>query len=318
MLPVRGQRRARRARTARPTTRGGRGAAGQPALGRGAGAADHAAAAAAGHAAPQPRPRACATSPCSSWAWSSCPADRGGSRRPRCGWTVRRRRRGPGRRRGVPAAPAVARRRGASPARPTRPAGGARAARPTGPTRSTPPGSRWTRPGWRRADRVRRAGGRARAVAPGPLRGAAGRRRPWSGTPAELHPAVCAALELPRRTCAMELNLDALPLPGGVDRAAAVGASRPALIDVALWSTTATPAGDVAAGAGRRGRRAAGVGAALRRVHRRTARRGRKSLAYKLTFRAPDRTLTGEEAVAARDAAVAEAARRLGAELRGG
>ncbi len=45
---------------------------------------------------------------------------------------------------------------------------------------------------------------------------------------------------------------------------------------------------------------------------------GRKSLAYKLTFRAPDRTLTGEEAVAARDAAVARAAERFGATLRGG
>ena len=45
---------------------------------------------------------------------------------------------------------------------------------------------------------------------------------------------------------------------------------------------------------------------------------GRKSLAYKLTFRAPDRTLTAAEAVAARDAAVAEAAARVGAELRGG
>jgi phenylalanyl-tRNA synthetase beta chain len=44
---------------------------------------------------------------------------------------------------------------------------------------------------------------------------------------------------------------------------------------------------------------------------------GRKSLAYKLTFRAPDRTLTVEEAVAARDAAVAEAANRFGATLRG-
>ena len=44
---------------------------------------------------------------------------------------------------------------------------------------------------------------------------------------------------------------------------------------------------------------------------------GRKSLAYKLTFRAPDRTLTVEEAVAARDAAVREAERRVGAALRG-
>ena len=44
---------------------------------------------------------------------------------------------------------------------------------------------------------------------------------------------------------------------------------------------------------------------------------GRKSLAYTLRFRAPDRTLTAEEASAARDAAVAEAARRTGAVLRG-
>ncbi len=44
---------------------------------------------------------------------------------------------------------------------------------------------------------------------------------------------------------------------------------------------------------------------------------GRKSLAYKLRFRAPDRTLTVEEATAARQAAVAEASRRCGAVLRG-
>ena len=40
---------------------------------------------------------------------------------------------------------------------------------------------------------------------------------------------------------------------------------------------------------------------------------GKASLAYALRFRAPDRTLTAEEASAARDAAVAEAARRTGA-----
>jgi phenylalanyl-tRNA synthetase beta chain len=44
---------------------------------------------------------------------------------------------------------------------------------------------------------------------------------------------------------------------------------------------------------------------------------GNKSLAYTLRFRAPDRTLTAEEAGAARDAAVAEAARLTGAVLRG-
>ena len=40
---------------------------------------------------------------------------------------------------------------------------------------------------------------------------------------------------------------------------------------------------------------------------------GRKSLAYTLRFRAPDRTLTAAEVTAARDAAVAEAGQRTGA-----
>jgi phenylalanyl-tRNA synthetase beta chain len=42
----------------------------------------------------------------------------------------------------------------------------------------------------------------------------------------------------------------------------------------------------------------------------------RKSLAYTLRFRAPNRTLTAAEITAARDAAVAEAGRRVGAVLR--
>ena len=44
---------------------------------------------------------------------------------------------------------------------------------------------------------------------------------------------------------------------------------------------------------------------------------GKRSLAYKLTFRAPDRTLTSDEALAARDAAVTVVASRFGATLRG-
>jgi len=43
---------------------------------------------------------------------------------------------------------------------------------------------------------------------------------------------------------------------------------------------------------------------------------GKKSLAYSMRFRAPDRTLTVDEATAARDAAVAAAAERFGAVLR--
>ena len=45
---------------------------------------------------------------------------------------------------------------------------------------------------------------------------------------------------------------------------------------------------------------------------------GRKSLAYTLRFRAPDRTLTAAEVTEVRDAAVGEASERVGAELRAG
>ena len=96
-----------------------------------------------------------------------------------------------------------------------------------------------------------------------------------------------------------------------------ISAYPPALIDVALVVDAEVPADEV--------RRAIvdGAGDLLESVRlfdvyeSAQLGEGRKSLAYKLVFRAPDRTLTGEEAVAARDAAVAEAARRCGAVLRG-
>jgi phenylalanyl-tRNA synthetase beta chain len=136
------------------------------------------------------------------------------------------------------------------------------------------------------------------------------------GHAGELHPAVCTAFDLPPRTCAMEISLDALPLPG-VTIAPTISTYPPALIDVALIVDSAVPAGDV--------HRALTEGAgdlleSLRLFDVYTGAQvgeGRKSLAYKLTFRAPDRTLTVEEAVAARDAAVAVAAQRHGAVMRG-
>ena len=136
------------------------------------------------------------------------------------------------------------------------------------------------------------------------------------GHAGELHPAACAAFDLPPRTCAMELSLDALPLPG-VTVTPTVSGYPPALIDVALIVDAGTPAGEV--------HRSLTEGAgdlleSLRLFDVYTGAQvgeGRKSLAYKLTFRAPDRTLTVEEAVAARDAAVALAAQRHGAVMRG-
>jgi phenylalanyl-tRNA synthetase beta chain len=158
----------------------------------------------------------------------------------------------------------------------------------------------------------------------------AGDRAPWHpgrcaeilvgdtvvGHAGELHPAVCTAMDLPRRTCAMELTLDALPLPG-VIRAPRVSTFPLALIDVALVVEEATPAAMVQVALEE------GAGDLLESVRLfdvyagEQLGAGRKSLAYKLTFRAPDRTLTVEEAVAARDAAVAVAAQRYGATLRG-
>jgi phenylalanyl-tRNA synthetase beta chain len=136
------------------------------------------------------------------------------------------------------------------------------------------------------------------------------------GHAGELHPAVCAQLDLPKRTCAMELNLDAVPLPG-VTPGPAMSTFPPALIDVALVVDAGVPASTVEAAL------VEGAGPLLEAVRLfdvftgAQVGEGRKSLAYKLTFRAPDRTLTAEEAVAARDAAVAAVADQVGATLRG-
>ncbi|MEU7997190.1 phenylalanine--tRNA ligase subunit beta [Micromonospora sp. NPDC049060] len=136
------------------------------------------------------------------------------------------------------------------------------------------------------------------------------------GHAGELHPAVVAALELPRRTSAMELDLDALPA-APVASGPVVSGFPPALIDVALVVDASVPAAQVQQAL------VEGAGGLLEQVRlfdvyaSEQLGEGRRSLAYKLTFRAPDRTLTVEEAVAARDAAVARATERFGATLRG-
>jgi phenylalanyl-tRNA synthetase beta chain len=139
------------------------------------------------------------------------------------------------------------------------------------------------------------------------------------GLAGELHPRVVAAFELPARTCAAEANLDVL-----VDTAAAQGPAPaplvshfpPAAVDVALVVDAAVPAADVEAalrdGAGEllEGLRLFDVFTGPQ------VGEGKRSLAYALRFRAPDRTLTDTDVLGARDAAVAEAGRRVGAALR--
>jgi phenylalanyl-tRNA synthetase beta chain len=154
------------------------------------------------------------------------------------------------------------------------------------------------------------------------------RREPWHpgrcaellmdgtavGFGGELHPAVCTAVGLPPRTSAMELDLEAL-LADAVDivQAPALSSYPVAKEDVALVVPADVPAAEVAAAL------RSGAGALLESLRLfdvyvgEQAGPGRKSLAFALRFRAPDRTLTDQEVAAFRDTAVAEAGRRVGA-----
>ncbi|MCQ9340656.1 phenylalanine--tRNA ligase subunit beta [Corynebacterium phoceense] len=138
---------------------------------------------------------------------------------------------------------------------------------------------------------------------------------PIVGYAGELHPQVVEALGLPARTCAMELDVTALPLEERFP--APVLSAFPALHqDIALVVDEATPAEDV--------RRVLeeGAGELLENVELFDVFRGeqlgegKKSLAFTLLFRAGDRTLTDEEANEHRLAAAELAKERLGAEMR--
>ncbi|MFJ6213612.1 phenylalanine--tRNA ligase subunit beta [Streptomyces sp. NPDC092296] len=138
------------------------------------------------------------------------------------------------------------------------------------------------------------------------------------GHAGELHPRVIKALHLPERTCAMELDLDQLAADGEQRTIAPTVSGYPvATQDVALVVDAAVHAADVESAL------RAGAGPLLESLRLFDVFTGeqlgadRKSLAYALRFRAQDRTLTAEEASAARDAAVAEAVSRTGAVLRG-
>jgi phenylalanyl-tRNA synthetase beta chain len=134
------------------------------------------------------------------------------------------------------------------------------------------------------------------------------------GQAGELHPAVCQAFGLPPRLAAAEIDLDALiaaaPERGEVP---AISSFPVAKEDVALIVDTDVPAVVV--------ERALRSGAgplleALTLFDVYTGPQvgeGKKSLAFALRFRAPDRTLTDAEAASARDAAVAAAAEQTGA-----
>jgi phenylalanyl-tRNA synthetase beta chain len=135
------------------------------------------------------------------------------------------------------------------------------------------------------------------------------------GYAGELHPAVIERMGLPKGTCAVELNLDAIPLSETLP-APAVSPFPAVFQDVALIVDDDVAAQSVVDAVRE------GAGELLEDVRLFDVYtgpqigEGRKSLALALRFRAADRTLTEDEASAARDAAVATAAQRVGAEQR--
>ena len=135
------------------------------------------------------------------------------------------------------------------------------------------------------------------------------------GHAGELHPQLLERLGLPARTCAMELNVSALPLSESLP--APVLSPFPTLKqDLALVVDEELPAEAL---------RAVIIEAAsdllesveLFDVYRsEVLGEAKKSLAFALTFRAQDRTLTDEECSVDRLAAADLALNRFGAEMR--
>jgi phenylalanyl-tRNA synthetase beta chain len=136
------------------------------------------------------------------------------------------------------------------------------------------------------------------------------------GYAGELHPKAVEALGLPPRTCAMEIALDVLPLTE-LRPAPTVSPFPPVLLDVALVVDDDQPAAEVADALRE------GAGELLEDLRLFDVYTGdqvgedKQSLAFSMRMRASDRTLTREEATAARDAAVAVAAEQCGAVVRG-
>ena len=161
-----------------------------------------------------------------------------------------------------------------------------------------------------------------------PIEVRSGSRAPWHpgrcaevvaggrvvGRAGELHPRVCTAWGVPPRTVAAEVDLGRLLELAPEDTVAPRLSHYPvAKEDVALVVDAAVTVAEVEAALRE------GAGELLESVRLfdvytgSQVGEGRKSLAFALRFRAPDRTLTEGEAGAARDAAVALAADRCGA-----
>ena len=129
----------------------------------------------------------------------------------------------------------------------------------------------------------------------------------------ELHPRIVAAYGLPERSVAFAVALSALP-DSQLVRPTTVGTMPAAVQDVALIVDSTVSAGDLQAALRE------GAGDLLESItlfdRYDKIGDGKVSLAFTLVFRAPDRTLTGEEVSSMREAATAVAAAKYGAVVR--
>lgn len=137
------------------------------------------------------------------------------------------------------------------------------------------------------------------------------------GHAGELHPKVCENLGLPARTVAFEIDLDALLAQDDLRAWDGALSTYPvSRQDVALIVDAELPTQTLAATL----REGAGEELELLETFDLYTGdqlpEGKKSLAFRLTFRAPDRTLKADEASAMREAATKLAAERHGAEVR--
>jgi phenylalanyl-tRNA synthetase beta chain len=139
-----------------------------------------------------------------------------------------------------------------------------------------------------------------------------------AGIVGELHPLVRAAFDLPETPVAvMELDLDVLLAPLGAAAPMTELSAQPAVYeDLALIVDEGTPAAQVAELIRGSGGKLL-VDLRLFDLYRgRPIAPGKKSLAYALTFQAPDRTLTDEDTKKLRQKIVGRLQRELGAVLR--
>jgi phenylalanyl-tRNA synthetase beta chain len=130
----------------------------------------------------------------------------------------------------------------------------------------------------------------------------------------ELHPRVISELDLPERSCAFAVIISELP-QAPVTKAPKIWSMPAAVQDVALVMASDIGASQVEAAL------RIGAGPLLESItlfdRYDQIGDGKVSLAFTLTFRASDRTLTADEVASYRDEAIASAGRLCGATLRG-